>query len=283
MHLYSTCLFKQRTKSRHYTFKSYRSPAMEIEIPLYFPKSVHKLLAVGGNSFIGLVDEATVFKYPRIPGDKSAIASLDIEARIYKAIGPHARIIGFQGQSIDGLFIDYAPHGSLARYLVENEATTQQRLRWSCQATEAIAVIHSKRVIHCDIKAQNLLLDIELNVKLCDFQGRLLKSSGELDCDGGSSENPKFFMPRNSPEHTDPKTDIFALGSTIFHIVEGHEPFPGLDPFLDEEEITARFSAGLFPEPRFSPIRDVVHKCWSAKYVSADEVLWEVQQLCRDR
>lgn len=108
------------------------------------------------------------------------------------------------------------------------------------------------------------------------------KPNGELDSDGGVSENPKFFMPRNAPEHADAKTDICALGSTIFHIVEGHEPFPELDSFSDEEEITTRFSSGLFPEPRFSPIRDVVHKCWGGKYISADEVLWEVQRLCQD-
>lgn len=130
---------------------------------------------MGGNSFIGLVDETTVFKYPRIPGDRASIASLNVEARIFKAIGPHDQIIGFKEQKNDGLFIDYATYGSLARYLVENQAATApQRLRWSCQVTEAIAVIHSKRVIHCDINTQNLLLDIDLNVKLCDFQGRLL-------------------------------------------------------------------------------------------------------------
>lgn len=88
-------------------------------------------------------------------------------------------------------------------------------------------------------------------------------------------------MPRDDPTHADVKTDIFALGSTIYHILEGHEPFPELESFADEDEITARFSAGQFPEPKLTPIRELIHNCWSAKYSSAAEVLHDVQQLCK--
>ena len=222
-------------------------------------------------------------KYPQFPGDQSAIASLHVEAQIFLAIGPHDRIIGFRGQKNDGLLLDYAPYGSLAQYIAENQTTEQQRLRWSCQATEAVAVIHKRRGIHCDIKVPNLLLDVVLDVKLCDFQGRLLGSDGEIESDGGSSENPKFFMPRDDPTHADVRTDIFALGSTIYHIVEGHEPFPELDTFSDEDEITRRFLSGQFPEPAFTPVKDVVYKCWGVHYSSADDVLRDLQRLCRER
>jgi len=251
-----------------------------MEIPFYSPEPVQEFLAVGGNSFIGLVNKTTVFKYPRTIGDESAIASLQVEARILEAIGPHDRIIGFQGQNGEGLLLEYAPHGSLARYLTENPTTEQQRLKWSRQVTEAVAVIHNKGVIHCDIKVPNLLLDEELNVKLCDFQGRLVGPDGQVLRDGGSSENPKFFMPRDDPTHADIITDIFALGSTIYHILEGHEPFPELDSFADEDEITARFSSGRYPELKCASIREVIHNCWSAKYSSTTEVLSDVQQLC---
>ncbi|KAK0103178.1 hypothetical protein ONS95_014975 [Cadophora gregata] len=251
-----------------------------MEIPFYFPENVQEFVAVGGNSFVGLVDNTTVFKYPRTVGEKSAIASLRVEARIYEAIGPHDRIIGFRGQKGEGLLLEYAPHGSLARYLTEHAATEQQRLKWSRQATEAVAVTHSRRVIHCDIKVSNLLLDTEFNVKLCDFQGRLLGSNGQILSDGGSSENPKFFMPRDDPTPADFITDIFALGSTIFHIFQGHAPFPELDSFSDEDEIATKFSSGQYPAPDCTSIREVLHNCWSAKYSSADEVLCDLQQIC---
>ncbi|MCJ1396470.1 hypothetical protein MMC18_009360, partial [Xylographa bjoerkii] len=260
------------------SIESYKeNHVMEIEIPFYCPEPVKKFLAVGGNSFIGLVDNSTVFKYPRLRNDTEATASLDVEARLFEIIGFHARIIGFRGQGNNGLFIEYAPHGSLAQHLLENNPTIQQRLTWAYQATEAIAVVHQKRVIHRDIKVNNLLLDAALDIKLCDFQGRLLGPNGEIKLDGGSSENPKSFMPRADSEYADLKTDIFALGSALYHIMEGHEIFPELDCFSDEEQISENFRSGQFPELGFLPMRDVVHKCWEGNYNSAEMVLRDIK------
>ena len=175
--------------------------------------------------------------------------------------------------------LDYAPHGSVANYVEDNTITELQRLKWSRQSTEAVVVIHEKGVIHCDIKTQNLLLDENLDIKLCDFQGRLIGPDGQV-LDGRSCENPKSFMPREDYMHADVKTDIFALGSTMYHILEGHEPFPELDAVEDEVEITARLVAGRYPELKWEILREVVHKCWGAKYISANEVLSDVQRLC---
>ncbi|KAG4434563.1 hypothetical protein IFR05_009949 [Cadophora sp. M221] len=100
-----------------------------MEIPFYFRDGVQEFLAIGGNSFIGLVDKTTICKYPQIADDESAIASLQVEATIFEAIGPHDRIIGFQGRLGNGLLLEYTPHGSLARYVSENPTTEQQRLK----------------------------------------------------------------------------------------------------------------------------------------------------------
>lgn len=253
---------------------------MEIEIPFYYPKAVKKFLAVGGNSFIGLVDNNTVFKYPRVRDDTEASASLDVEAQIFEAIGPHTQIIGFRGRRSDGLFIEYAPHGSLAQHLLGNNPTIQQRLAWAYQAVEAITVIHRKGVIHRDIKVHNLLLDAALNIKICDFQGRLLGPTGEIKLDGGSSENPKSFMPRADSEYADLKTDIFALGSALYHVMEGHDPFPDLDCFLDEEQVVKKFRSGQFPELGFLPMKDIVHKSWGGMYESTERVLRDIVCIC---
>ena len=250
-----------------------------MELPFYYPERVQKFVAIGGNSFIGLINNTTVLKYPRTAGEEHVIASLQVEARIFEAIGPHDRIIGFQGRQGEGILLDYAPHGSVANYVEDNPTTEQQRLKWSRQTTEAVAVIHEKGVIHCDIKTQNLLLDENLDIKLCDFQGRLGGPDGQV-LDGRSCENPKYFMPRDDSMHADTMTDIFALGSTIYHILEGHEPFPELDSVEDEVEITARLVAGRYPDLKSENLREVILKCWGAKYISANEVLSDVHRLC---
>ena len=242
----------------------------------YKPEGVIEFLGLGTDSFIGTVDEATILKYPKTPGDKVALTALDLEAQILTKIGPHKHIIGYKGQREDGLLLERAQRGSIAQFLKDYRPTWQQKLAWARQATEAVAATHRAGVIHCDININNLLLDDNLTVKLCDFQGLLLQADGSIDKDGLARENIKSFMPRANPNYSNRKTDIFALGSTFYHIMQGHEPFPDMDPVNDEEQIKGRFASHQFPKMDSLLMNGVTHKCWAGEYDSAEAVLQDL-------
>lgn len=253
---------------------------IQVETPLYYPENVVDVLGMGSSCFIGLINDTTVMKYPHDRNDEAVLAALDIEAQMLEAIGYHSRIIRLKGRTSAGLLLEYACHGSLGRYLTSHNPTIQQRLTWATQAAEAIVVVHQKNVIHCDISVNNLLLDAELNIKLCDFQGRLLGPDKTLKLSGLSSENVKACMPRADPNHADEKTDIFALGTAFYQIIEGCEPFSELDSLSDEGEIERRFSLGQFPVVLYAPMSAIIHKCWGGKYSSAQDVLDDLQSCC---
>ena len=251
--------------------------ATEIYLTEYCPGSVTACLTMGSSSFIGLVDDKTVLKYPHIPGDKEALAALGLEARILQAIGPHKHVIGYKGLTDDGLLLERAPFGSITEYLQGNNPGLQQRLSWAYQAANALAIVHQKRVLHRDISANNLLLDAGLNVKLSDFQGRLLTLDGEVQEDGPSIESTKSFMPRIDSDHADWKTEIFALGSAFYYIIEGHEPYQDLDSNHDETRIVERFVSGQFPKTECPSMDCIIHKCWGGKFYSVAAVLRDLE------
>ena len=251
----------------------------EIYLTIYCPGDVTACLTTGTNCFIGFIDESTILKYPHIPGDEKALALLSLEARILQAIGSHKHIIGFKGLTKDGLLLERAPFESISEYLKNNNPDLQRRLEWVCQVTEALAIVHKKRVLHRDISANNLLLDAELNIKLSNFQGRLLAPDGEIQEDGLSVENTKSFMPRANSNHADWKTEIFALGSAFYYIMKGHEPYPELNSDHDEERIAERFTSGQFSEIECSSMNRVIHKCWAGKYDSVDAVLRDLRHV----
>ena len=251
---------------------------MSVEIRIFYKaEGVTEFLGLGISSYIGVVDETTVLKYPKDPGDKKALAIFSIEAQMLTTIGPHKHIIGLKGQRDDGLLLERALCGSMAHFLKDHTPTWQQRVAWARQATEAVAVTHNAGVLHCDINVNNILLDHNLAVKLCDFQGLLLRPDGTVDKDGLARENTKSCMPRPYPGYADRKTDIFALGSAFYYIMEGHEPFPDLDSHLDEEQIEARFKAHEFPEVQPLLMSRVIHKCWPGQYDSAEMVLQDLR------
>ncbi|KAI9791928.1 MAG: hypothetical protein M1835_008164 [Candelina submexicana] len=213
----------------------------------YFPPGVQRILNAGSTSFIGLLDDKTVLKYPH--KQEQDYARLNVEATILKVLGSHSRIIELKGEEKSGLRLELAPHGRLDEYLRDTTSTItlRDRFKWCQQAAEATSYIHHKSVTHCDIRLGNLLLDKDFNIKMCDFQGIYRASDGSV-LDGGVTENTKSYLPRSDPLHADQYTDLFALGTAIYHVMQGHEPYPELDSLQDEAEITKRYQASQFPK-----------------------------------
>jgi serine/threonine protein kinase len=244
-----------------------------IEVHRYYPNGIRRIIGRGGESFIGVIDESTVLKYPCKPGITS---NLQIESQLLDILGNHPRIIGSKGLTDDGLRLEYAVNGDLNSYITANPATSlDQRLRWCRQAAEAVEYLHKKRVIHCDINLRNLLLDENLDLKLADFQGMHKSCDGNVLLDGLSRECTKSFLPRVHGDYADVETDLFALGSAIYFIITGHEVFPDLDSDKDDEEIERRFRSGQFPvDPQVC--NAITSKCWTQEYSSAQEVVDEI-------
>ncbi len=182
-----------------------------------------------------------------------------------------------------GLYLELAVNGTLASYLLESgnpSPSTQQRLSWCREAAEAVAYIHSQSVLHCDIQPTNLLLDKDLHLKLSDFQGKLLSEDGKVILDGGSGEPCRFYFPRDDPFEADTKTDLFALGCTMYFIMMGHAVFPDI---IDGEngwydKVAERFAKQQYPQDSHA-CSAITLKCWLRQYGSADDVVQDIERI----
>lgn len=253
----------------------------EIEIIVYHqycPPDVQRVLASGTSAFIGEVDESTVLKYPLTPGGD--MSRLQLEYEILCKVGQHPRIIGLKNLSAERLYLERATNGPLHSYILSNHETIalQKRLVWCREAAEAVTHVHSKRVIHFDIQPTNLLLDDNLCLKLSDFQGNYLSENGEVILDSGSSEPCRFSYPWDDLFYADVKTDLFALGGTIYFIMMGYCVFPDI---VDGEEgwydrVQSRFQNAQFPQDNHA-CSAITSKCWELKYESSIEVLRDIK------
>ena len=122
--------------------------------------------------------------------------------------------------------------------------------------------MHSKGVIHCDIKPDNLLLDDDLNLRVCDFAGSSLQGSKALVC-----SSTRLWRPTLPRTPCDAQDDIFGLGSTIYMITTGKEPFGE----LESDEVEARFSAAEFPDTEGLLFAEAMQACWRGS-ASIEEV-----------
>ena len=89
----------------------------------------------------------------------------------------------------------------------------------------AVAYLHSKRIIHCDLSSNNILLTADYQVKVCDFIRSHIIDSGEMMMCPGTLVYmpPESFL--NKP-HYDEKLDIFSMGVLMIQTITCKFPLP---------------------------------------------------------
>lgn len=99
------------------------------------------------------------------------------------------------------------------------------------QAASALAAAGDAGIVHRDIKPENILLTRKGNVKVADFGLAQLSLGGEhmqLTREGVTMGTPLYMSPEQvNGRKLDPRSDIYSLGVTCYHLLCGHPPFQG--------------------------------------------------------
>jgi serine/threonine protein kinase len=121
-----------------------------------------------------------------------------------------------------------------------------QVLDWADQILSALAYMHSRQphpVIHRDIKPANLILTPEGVVHLVDFGlVKLMSNTGQSTAAAMRGMGTPDYTPLEqypgSQAHTDARTDIYALGATLYHLLTGAPPANVRDRLLRTATLT---------------------------------------------
>lgn len=124
---------------------------------------------------------------------------------------------------------------NLAQLIERERLEMSERLAFAIQLTEAVSAVHKHGLIHCDISAKNVLVDVPtLRLKLCDFG-----LSSRLDREQKSAQDQALrgTLEYMSPEQTgrtnldvDYRSDFYSLGATLYEVFCGRTPFKSSDP-----------------------------------------------------
>ncbi|KAF2241783.1 kinase-like protein [Trematosphaeria pertusa] len=187
------------------------------------------------------------------------------EKLIYQGLGrDHSGIVRYFGVLENAIMLQFASQTSIRQYVArQKQVPLSLRLRWVEQLSDAVRFIHSKGVFHGDISCNNVFHDDNLDVKLGDFAGSAIPP---LVCYGASHELPG--------KDISTKTELFALGSTIYEIMTGSKPYKD----LPDHEVSAAFSEGRYPDlESVSAFRNTIMRCWRQSYATTEEALRDVK------
>lgn len=132
----------------------------------------------------------------------------------------------------DYLVMDYIVGESLADILGRKQRPTERLMyKWLEQILEAIEYCHQHGILHRDIKPANIILTPEGRVMLVDFglvkmHDPLHPRTATIVRGLGTPEYTPLEQYDASQGHTDERSDIYALGATLYHLLTGHAPQP---------------------------------------------------------
>ncbi|XP_022097484.1 serine/threonine-protein kinase SIK2-like [Acanthaster planci] len=146
------------------------------------------------------------------------------------------------------LVSEYASNGEMFDYLANHGRMTEKEARkkfW--QIVNAVQYCHERRVVHRDLKAENLLLDANMNIKIADFGFSNFFTPGDqlaTWCGSPPYAAPEVF---EGQRYSGPQLDIWSLGVVLYVLVCGALPFDANTlPQLKERVLAGRFRIPFF-------------------------------------
>lgn len=144
------------------------------------------------------------------------------------------------------LVMEYASGGEIFDYVVANGRLKEKDVRAKFrQIISAVHYCHEKNIVHRDLKAENLLLDRDLNIKIADFGfSNEFRHGCKLDTFCGS---PPYAAPElfQGKKYDGPEVDVWSLGVILYTLTSGCLPFDG----LNLKELKERVMKGKYRIP----------------------------------
>jgi len=149
----------------------------------------------------------------------------------------------------DYLVMDYVPGEDLRTLMLDAKRNNEflneiDVLNWMSQLSDALIYLHEQNpsILHRDIKPSNLKLTPSGLLKLVDFGLVKVAVPGEITITIVQGQGTALYTPLEQyggdSGHTDVRSDIYAMGATMYHLLTNTNPADARSRFLSPKSLT---------------------------------------------
>ena len=180
------------------------------------------------------LDRMAALKFLRFPLDPEYRDSFSREAKIIANLGKHPSIVQiytwgeFRGSRYFALeYLDTSAQNLLAT--LGKPLPVPQALKIAASCASGLHFAHEQGVLHRDVKPANILIDKKSgDAKLCDFGLAKFQNFGSGVATATIAGSPPYMAPEQINGKTmDGRTDVYALGVTLYEMVSRRLPCEG--------------------------------------------------------
>ncbi|WP_309102970.1 serine/threonine-protein kinase [Microbacterium sp.] len=173
------------------------------------------------------------------------------EANVMAMLSTHPAIVtiyqaGVAGDGRPYLVMEYCPRPNLQLRARKEPFSVAEALRVGIQVSGAVETAHRAGVLHRDIKPANILVTEYNRPALTDF--------GIASTAGATGEASGMSIPWSPPESfaqpplSGPRTDVWALGATLYTLLAGRSPFERPGERNSSADLIERIERGALPQ-----------------------------------
>lgn len=178
------------------------------------------------------------------------------------------------------LVMDYCESGTLRNLIIEEvRPHPAQSLKLVMDILLGLEHAHNRGIVHCDIKPENILLQIQPTGwlgRISDFG--IAQLSQELSQDFNTTGSPAYMAPERFYGQYSPASDLYAVGIILFELLVGERPFSGTPADLMSAHLNQPVQIPTFvPEAVQAVIRKALQKLTGRRFHSAAAMLAELR------
>lgn len=163
--------------------------------------------------------------------------------------------------------VEYLPGGALKTFLIKNrrrKLAFKVVVQLALDLARGLSYLHSEKIVHRDVKTENMLLDKNRTVKIADFGVARVEASNPNDMTGETGTLGYMAPEVLNGNPYNRKCDVYSFGICLWEIYCCDMPYPDLS---FSEVTSAVVRQNLRPEiPRCCPssLANVMKRCWDA-------------------